>query len=71
MLRYQTLHISSSTEPYLIFRPKSVTDVTTTSPYFPLKQLKTLMMELMTQAVQKGAGHIRDPIGGSNENFFV
>jgi len=55
----------------LIFRPKTTTDIATTSPYFPLKQLKILMMDLMTQAVQKGAGHIRDPIGGSNENFFV
>ncbi|CAH1792824.1 unnamed protein product, partial [Owenia fusiformis] len=42
-----------------------------TSPYFPLDRLKHYIMHLLTQAVQKGAEHIRDPIGGSNENLFV
>jgi len=41
------------------------------SPFFPLDVLKQLMMELLTEAVLKGAAHIRDPIGGSNETLFV
>jgi hypothetical protein len=42
-----------------------------TSPYFPLDLLKQLIMENLTEAVEKGAAHIRDPIGGSNEDLFV
>ena len=42
-----------------------------TSPYFPLDLLKQLMMENLNEAVQKGAAHIRDPTGGSNETLFV
>lgn len=42
-----------------------------TSPYFPLDVLKQYMMDLLAEAVQKGAAHIRDPIGGSNENQFA
>ena len=41
------------------------------SPFFPLDDLKHRMMDLLAEAVQKGAGHIRDPIGGTNENLFV
>jgi len=41
------------------------------SPFFPLDVLKQLMMENLTEAVLKGAAHIRDPIGGSNETLFV
>ena len=41
------------------------------SPFFPLDVLKLLMMENLTEAVRKGAAHIRDPIGGSNETLFV
>jgi len=41
------------------------------SPFFPLDVLKQLMMENLTEAVMKGAAHIRDPIGGSNETLFV
>jgi len=40
-------------------------------PYFPLPVLKELMMQLLTDAVDRGGAHIRDPIGGSNENLFV
>ena len=42
-----------------------------TSPFFPMDKLKTHMMMALTQAVEKGAAHIRDPIGGSNANLFV
>jgi len=41
------------------------------SPFFPLDVLKQLMMENLTEAVMRGAAHIRDPIGGSNETLFV
>jgi len=41
------------------------------SPFFPLDVLKQLMMDNLTEAVLKGAAHIRDPIGGSNETLFV
>jgi ryanodine receptor 2 len=42
-----------------------------TSPLFPLDLLKQLMMDNLNEAVHKGAAHIRDPVGGSNENLFV
>ena len=42
-----------------------------TSPYFPMDRLKIHMMQALTEAVEKGAAHIRDPIGGSNANLFV
>ena len=41
------------------------------SPFFPLDELKQQMMDVLAEAVQKGAAHIRDPIGGSNECLFV
>uniref|UniRef100_X1Z8I7 Ryanodine receptor n=1 Tax=Capitella teleta TaxID=283909 RepID=X1Z8I7_CAPTE len=41
------------------------------SPFFPLGLLKQQMMTLLTEAVHKGAAHIRDPIGGSNDAHFV
>ena len=42
-----------------------------TSPYFPMDRLKIHMMQALTEAVEKGAAHIRDPIGGSNACLFV
>ncbi|WAR19518.1 RYR-like protein [Mya arenaria] len=42
-----------------------------TSPFFPMDRLKTYMMQALTDAVERGAAHIRDPIGGSNANLFV
>lgn len=41
------------------------------SPFFPLDVLKQLIMDNLTEAVERGAAHIRDPIGGSNEDLFV
>ena len=41
------------------------------SPFYPLDELKQSMMDLLTEAVQKGAAHIRDPVGGTNECLFV
>lgn len=54
---------------FLLFR--NPTDTNLTSPYYPLSGLKITMMRLLTEAVDRGAAHIRDPIGGSNENLFV
>ncbi|GFR86949.1 ryanodine receptor [Elysia marginata] len=42
-----------------------------TAPYFPMEKLKSFIMQALTQAVEKGAAHVRDPIGGSNANLFV
>lgn len=42
-----------------------------TSPFFPMDRLKIHMMQALTDAVEKGAAHIRDPIGGTNANLFV
>ncbi|XP_041353187.1 ryanodine receptor-like isoform X2 [Gigantopelta aegis] len=41
------------------------------APYFPVNKLKSFVMQALTAAVEKGAAHIRDPIGGSNANLFV
>ena len=42
-----------------------------TSPYFPMDELKHFVLQSLTLAMEKGAPHIRDPIGGSNTNLFV
>ncbi|XP_048259812.1 ryanodine receptor-like isoform X9 [Haliotis rufescens] len=42
-----------------------------TSPVFPLAKLKSYMMQALNTAAEKGASHIRDPIGWSNANLFV
>ncbi|KAL3874970.1 hypothetical protein ACJMK2_037916, partial [Sinanodonta woodiana] len=41
------------------------------APFFPMDQLKIFIMQALTEAVEKGAAHIRDPIGGSNASLFV
>uniref|UniRef100_A0A3B3RB91 Ryanodine receptor 2 n=1 Tax=Paramormyrops kingsleyae TaxID=1676925 RepID=A0A3B3RB91_9TELE len=41
------------------------------SPEFPLDILKTKTIEMLTEAVQEGSLHARDPIGGSTEFLFV
>ncbi|XP_052827801.1 ryanodine receptor isoform X7 [Octopus bimaculoides] len=40
-------------------------------PYYPMDKLKQHVIYSLNEAVVKGASHIRDPIGGSNENLFV
>lgn len=42
-----------------------------TAPYFPMDKLKSFVMRSLTTAMEKGAAHVRDPIGGSNANLFV
>lgn len=49
---------------------KDKTDIHT-SPYFPLNELKSEVMNLLTNGVENGADHIRDPVGGSNADMFV
>ncbi|XP_028285731.1 ryanodine receptor 2 [Parambassis ranga] len=41
------------------------------SPEFPLDVLKIKTIEMLTEAVQEGTMHVRDPIGGSTEFLFV
>ncbi|XP_047673437.1 ryanodine receptor 2 isoform X2 [Tachysurus fulvidraco] len=41
------------------------------SPEFPLETLKSRTMEMLTEAVQEGSLHVRDPVGGSTEFLFV
>uniref|UniRef100_A0A4W3JLJ5 Ryanodine receptor 2 n=1 Tax=Callorhinchus milii TaxID=7868 RepID=A0A4W3JLJ5_CALMI len=41
------------------------------SPEFPLDILKAKTIEMLTEAVQEGSLHVRDPVGGSTEFLFV
>ncbi|MED6253084.1 Ryanodine receptor 2, partial [Ataeniobius toweri] len=41
------------------------------SPEFPLEILKGKTIEMLTEAVQEGSMHVRDPVGGSTELLFV
>ncbi|ODM93535.1 Ryanodine receptor 44F [Orchesella cincta] len=41
------------------------------SPYFPLEIVRDFTMTSISEAVRLNQVHIRDPIGGSNENLFV
>uniref|UniRef100_A0A8C9RP23 Ryanodine receptor 2 n=1 Tax=Scleropages formosus TaxID=113540 RepID=A0A8C9RP23_SCLFO len=41
------------------------------SPEFPLEVLKSKTIEMLTEAVQEGSLHVRDPVGGSTEFLFV
>ncbi|XP_043914983.1 ryanodine receptor 2 [Protopterus annectens] len=41
------------------------------SPEFPLEILKAKTIEMLTEAVQEGSLHVRDPVGGSTEFLFV
>ncbi|XP_025103910.1 ryanodine receptor-like isoform X4 [Pomacea canaliculata] len=68
---------SVSIRPQLAITEKQIEDRVqkngpeSTAPYFPVDQLKSFVMESLTTAMEKGAAHIRDPIGGSNANLFV
>nr|XP_014340342.1 PREDICTED: ryanodine receptor 2 [Latimeria chalumnae] len=41
------------------------------SPEFTLEVLKAKTIEMLTEAVQEGSLHVRDPVGGSTEFLFV
>ncbi|XP_019717005.1 ryanodine receptor 1b isoform X5 [Hippocampus comes] len=46
-------------------------DLYTLSPVFPLQELKTLAISMLTEAVLDGSQAMRDPVGGSVEFHFV
>nr|KAG5704413.1 hypothetical protein BaRGS_024268 [Batillaria attramentaria] len=68
---------SVSIRPQLAITEKQIEDRIqkngrdSTAPYFPMDKLKSFVMRSLTKAMEKGAAHIRDPIGGSNANLFV
>uniref|UniRef100_A0A8C7M9G2 Ryanodine receptor 3 n=1 Tax=Oncorhynchus kisutch TaxID=8019 RepID=A0A8C7M9G2_ONCKI len=67
--------LSTSLKPRLNFSPLSF--ITTKkqqhlhSPQIPLGILKEKAISMLTEAVQGGGSHIRDPVGGSVEYQFV
>ncbi|MEQ2219345.1 Ryanodine receptor 1, partial [Xenoophorus captivus] len=46
-------------------------DIYTLSPVFPLQELKTRAISMLTEAVLDGSQAMRDPVGGSVEFHFV
>ncbi|ESO90186.1 hypothetical protein LOTGIDRAFT_123762 [Lottia gigantea] len=71
-----TMEDSVSIRPMLAITGKEIENrfvygKDSTAPYFPMAKLKAYTMRALTQAVQVGAAHIRDPIGGTNANLFV
>ncbi|XP_062407677.1 ryanodine receptor 1b isoform X3 [Sardina pilchardus] len=46
-------------------------DIYTLSPVFPLQDLKTRALSMLTEAVTDGSQAMRDPVGGSVEFHFV
>uniref|UniRef100_A0A4W4GAQ9 Ryanodine receptor 1 n=1 Tax=Electrophorus electricus TaxID=8005 RepID=A0A4W4GAQ9_ELEEL len=46
-------------------------DLYTLSPIFPLQDLKTKSLSMLTEAVMDGSQAMRDPVGGSVEFHFV
>uniref|UniRef100_A0AAR2JWV0 Ryanodine receptor 1 n=1 Tax=Pygocentrus nattereri TaxID=42514 RepID=A0AAR2JWV0_PYGNA len=46
-------------------------DLYTLSPIFPLQELKTKSLSMLTEAVMDGSQAMRDPVGGSVEFHFV
>ncbi|MGH0129295.1 UNVERIFIED_CONTAM: hypothetical protein FKN15_004774 [Acipenser sinensis] len=67
--------LSTSLRPRMhFFSPSFVSvsgDYFQYSPEFPLEILKTKTIEMLTEAVQEGSLHVRDPVGGSTEFLFV
>ncbi|GAA6097335.1 ryanodine receptor 2 isoform X4 [Tachysurus ichikawai] len=75
--------LSTSLRPRMHFSSPNFISVVTTgngsggsdrfqySPEFPLETLKSRTMEMLTEAVQEGSLHVRDPVGGSTEFLFV
>ncbi|XP_028972792.2 ryanodine receptor 3 isoform X1 [Esox lucius] len=67
--------LSTSLKPRLNFSPLSFITTKKTqhlySPHIPLGILKDKAISMLTEAVQGGGSHIRDPVGGSVEFQFV
>eukprot|EP00061_Rhincodon_typus_P017968 g46928.t1 len=67
--------LSTSLRPRMQFSSASFVTVTGESfqysPEFPLDILKAKTIEMLTEAVQEGSLHVRDPVGGTTEFLFV
>ncbi|NWZ45024.1 RYR2 protein, partial [Brachypodius atriceps] len=67
--------LSTSLRPRMQFSSPSFVSISSEcfqfSPEFPLEILKAKTMEMLTEAVQEGSLHVRDPVGGSTEFLFV
>ncbi|KAJ7407276.1 Ryanodine receptor 2 [Willisornis vidua] len=67
--------LSTSLRPRMQFSSPSFVSVSSEcfqfSPEFPLEILKSKTIEMLTEAVQEGSLHVRDPVGGSTEFLFV
>ncbi|GCB66916.1 hypothetical protein scyTo_0005050, partial [Scyliorhinus torazame] len=67
--------LSTSLRPRMQFSSASFVTMTGESfqysPEFPLDILKAKTIEMLTEAVQEGSLHVRDPVGGSTEFLFV
>ncbi|XP_072436665.1 ryanodine receptor 2 isoform X1 [Chiloscyllium punctatum] len=67
--------LSTSLRPRMQFSSASFVSVTGESfqysPEFPLDILKAKTIEMLTEAVQEGSLHVRDPVGGTTEFLFV
>ncbi|KAF1527931.1 Ryanodine receptor 2, partial [Eudyptes sclateri] len=67
--------LSTSLRPRMQFSSPSFVSVSSEcfqfSPEFPLEILKAKTIEMLTEAVQEGSLHVRDPVGGSTEFLFV
>uniref|UniRef100_A0A8B9CV61 Ryanodine receptor 2 n=1 Tax=Anser brachyrhynchus TaxID=132585 RepID=A0A8B9CV61_9AVES len=67
--------LSTSLRPRMQFSSPSFVSISSEcfqfSPEFPLEILKAKTIEMLTEAVQEGSLHVRDPVGGSTEFLFV
>uniref|UniRef100_A0AAZ3SMM1 Ryanodine receptor 3 n=1 Tax=Oncorhynchus tshawytscha TaxID=74940 RepID=A0AAZ3SMM1_ONCTS len=63
--------LSTSLKPPLNFSPLSFITTKKQHPQIPLGILKEKAISMLTEAVQGGGSHIRDPVGGSVEYQFV
>uniref|UniRef100_A0A672VF86 Ryanodine receptor 2 n=1 Tax=Strigops habroptila TaxID=2489341 RepID=A0A672VF86_STRHB len=67
--------LSTSLRPRMQFSSPSFVSISSEcfqfSPEFPLETLKSKTIEMLTEAVQEGSLHVRDPVGGSTEFLFV
>ncbi|KAF7254755.1 Ryanodine receptor 2, partial [Varanus komodoensis] len=67
--------LSTSLRPRIQFTSPSFVKINSEcyqySPEFPLEILKSKTIEMLTEAVQEGSLHVRDPVGGTTEFLFV
>ncbi|KAJ1155514.1 hypothetical protein NDU88_008244 [Pleurodeles waltl] len=67
--------LSTSLRPRMQFSSPSFISINSEcyqySPKFPLEILKAKTIEMLTEAVQEGSLHVRDPVGGTTEFLFV